>query len=53
MLGRVYSCAVLGLDGALVKVEVDIAPGLPVFNVVGLGRYCGPGSARTGARGDP
>ena len=37
MLGRVYSCAVLGLDGALVKVEVDIAPGLPVFNVVGLG----------------
>jgi len=37
MLARVYSCAVLGLDGALVKVEVDIAPGLPCFQLVGLG----------------
>ena len=30
------SCAVVGLDGAIVEVEVDIAPGLPSFTVVGL-----------------
>jgi magnesium chelatase family protein len=33
---KVYSCAVVGLDGELVEVEVDIAPGLPAFHVVGL-----------------
>ena len=35
-----YSCvtagALLGLTCYLVRVEVDIAPGLPVFNVVGM-----------------
>ena len=36
MLARVTSCAVVGLEGALVEVEVDIAPGLPAFNIVGL-----------------
>lgn len=36
MLAKVYSCAVIGLDGALVEVEVDIARGLPAFNLVGL-----------------
>ena len=36
MLGKVNSCAVMGLDGYLVQVEVDIAPGLPAFHVVGL-----------------
>lgn len=36
MLAKVYSCAVIGLDGALVEVEVDIANGLPAFNLVGL-----------------
>jgi len=36
MLAKVYSCAVVGLDGELVEVEVDIASGLPAFNVVGL-----------------
>ena len=36
MLAKVYTCAVVGLDGQLVEVEVDIAPGLPAFNVVGL-----------------
>lgn len=30
------SSAVVGLDGYIVEVEVDIAPGLPRFNVVGL-----------------
>ncbi len=36
MLACINSCAVIGLDGALVQVEVDVARGLPNFNVVGL-----------------
>jgi magnesium chelatase family protein len=36
MLAKVASCAVVGLDGALVEVEVDISPGLPSFVIVGL-----------------
>lgn len=36
MLAKVCSCAVLGLDGALVEVEVDIGQGLPAFSIVGL-----------------
>ena len=36
MLARVRSCAVVGLEGAIVEVEVDISPGLPAFNIVGL-----------------
>ncbi len=36
MLAKVNSCAVVGLDGALVEVEVDISQGLPAFTVVGL-----------------
>ena len=36
MLAKVKSCAVFGLDGFIVDVEVDIAPGLPRFDVVGL-----------------
>ena len=36
MLTKVNTCAVIGLDGAIVEVKVDIAPGLPTFTVVGL-----------------
>ena len=36
MLARAKSCAVVGLDGFVVDVEVDISPGLPRFDVVGL-----------------
>jgi magnesium chelatase family protein len=36
MLARVYSCAVVGLDGVVVEVEVDTNPGLPKVVVVGL-----------------
>ncbi len=37
MLARVMGCAVVGLVGEPVSVEVDIAPtGLPAFNIVGL-----------------
>jgi len=36
MLAKVISCAVVGLEGAIVEVEADISPGLPSFTVVGL-----------------
>src|SRR4030043_511243 len=36
MVAKVISCAVVGLEGAIVEVEVDISPGLPSFTVVGL-----------------
>ncbi|MCH8988363.1 MAG: YifB family Mg chelatase-like AAA ATPase [Chloroflexi bacterium] len=36
MLANAQTCAVIGLDGFIVQVEVDISPGLPVFNIVGL-----------------
>ena len=36
MLAKVKSCAMFGLDGFVVDVEVDISPGLPKFDVVGL-----------------
>ena len=36
MLAKVLTCAVVGLEGALVEVEVDIGPGLPAFTIVGL-----------------
>ncbi len=36
MLAKVMSCAVVGLEGALIEVEVDISPGLPSFTIVGL-----------------
>jgi magnesium chelatase family protein len=36
MLAKVSTCAVIGLEGALVEVEVDIGHGLPAFAIVGL-----------------
>ena len=36
MLARVYSCAVIGLEGVIVEVEVDTAQGLPGTDIVGL-----------------
>ncbi|MEE9583718.1 MAG: magnesium chelatase domain-containing protein, partial [Dehalococcoidales bacterium] len=36
MLAKVVSCALVGLEGAIVEVEVDISPGLPSFTIVGL-----------------
>ena len=38
MLAKVFSGAVVGLEGELIEVEVDIASGLPAFTVVGLHR---------------
>ncbi len=37
MLATVYSCAVVGLDGEIIQVEVDFSPhAMPAFTVVGL-----------------
>jgi magnesium chelatase family protein len=36
MLGKVNTGAVVGLEGYMVQVEVDISPGLPRFYIVGL-----------------
>src|SRR5215208_395827 len=36
MLAKVFSGAVVGLDGQLIEVEVDIASGLPKLTIVGL-----------------
>jgi magnesium chelatase family protein len=36
LLAKVMTCAVIGLEGELVEVEVDISQGLPALNIVGL-----------------
>ncbi len=36
MLARVLSAALVGVEAALVRVEVDVTPGLPAFTTVGL-----------------
>ena len=36
MWSSAQTCAVLGLEGYIVEVEIDISPGLPAFNIVGL-----------------
>jgi len=36
MLARVHTCAVTGLDGVVVEVEVDYTQGMPGMTVVGL-----------------
>src|ERR1041384_1320178 len=36
MLANIQSAALLGIDAYLIECEVDIAPGLPTFQTVGL-----------------
>ena len=36
MLATARTCAVVGLDGYIVQVEVDISPGLPAFKMEGF-----------------
>jgi magnesium chelatase family protein len=36
MLARVFSCAVIGLEGVVIEVEVDTGDGLPFIAIVGL-----------------
>ena len=35
MLARVYSCAVIGLDGVVIEVEVDYIAGFPGMTKLG------------------
>ncbi|MDD4188893.1 MAG: YifB family Mg chelatase-like AAA ATPase [Eubacteriales bacterium] len=37
MISIVYSCMVIGIEGYMVEVEIDISNGLPGFDIVGLG----------------
>ena len=49
MLAKVYSYAVIGLDGAIVEVEVDTANGLPSFADMGSkSQYRGPAYGKAG-----
>lgn len=36
MLATIHSATLHGLDGRVIRVEVDVAPGLPGFTIVGL-----------------
>ncbi len=36
MLAKVQSAAIIGIDAYIVKVELDVNEGLPIFNIVGL-----------------
>ncbi|MBA3063428.1 MAG: magnesium chelatase, partial [Atribacteria sp.] len=36
LLSKLYSAAIFGVEAFTVEVEVDIHPGLPSFNIVGL-----------------
>jgi len=45
MIAKLNSATLLGIEAAPVEVEVDVAPGLPAFNIVGL-----PDTAVTEAR---
>jgi magnesium chelatase family protein len=36
MLSRIFSCAVVGLEGVIVEVEVDYTNGMPGMIIVGL-----------------
>ena len=36
MFAKTYGTATLGIDGRIIDVEVDVSPGLPSFELVGL-----------------
>ena len=36
MIGKINSAGLIGLDGYIVEVEIDISKGLPAFDIVGL-----------------
>ena len=35
MLTQSKTCALIGLEGTMIEVEVDISPGLPAFTIAG------------------
>jgi magnesium chelatase family protein len=36
MLSKVFTCAIMGIDGLIIEVETDVSNGLPGFSIVGL-----------------
>ena len=42
MFARTFSASVLGLQGHIISVEIDIANGLPAFELVGCLLYTSP-----------
>ena len=50
MLAIVSSATLLGLDGRYIRVEVDVAPGLPGFTIVGLADTALPARSRSASR---
>lgn len=34
MIAKTYTCSLLGVDAALIEVEVDLSSGLPYFTIV-------------------
>ena len=36
LFARIYAATTLGIDGRMIEVEVDVSPGLPGFELVGL-----------------
>jgi len=36
MPSRVYSACTFGMEGKIIEIEADVAPGQPLFNIVGL-----------------
>ena len=36
MFAKTYGATILGIDGWMIDVEVDVSPGLPGFELVGL-----------------
>ena len=53
MLATVHAATLQGIDGRVIRVEVDVAPGLPGVHDRRPARRRAPGSARAGAWRDP
>ena len=53
MLASVLSATLHGIDGRVIRVEVDVAPGLPGFSIVGLADASLQEAREAGPRRDP
>ena len=36
MLAKILSATAIGIDATIVEAEIDVGPGMPSFNIVGL-----------------
>ena len=39
MFAKTYGATTLGIDGRIIDVEVDVSPGLPGFELVGVSPF--------------